>query len=548
MTSLQVALLALLLYVALSWLLLCQGESVTGHLFGYGADPYLVMWFFAWWPWAVSHHALTLHTHLLWQPWGLNLAWTTSVPLLALIAVPVIIAAGPIAAFNLLTLAAPALAGWAAYLLCRGLGATPWAALCGGLLFGFSSYMAAQSFDHLNLNFCALIPLILLVAARRVRGTAARGATVLGLGLLLGGEFLISEEVLATSCLFGVIAFLLAYAVERSWRPALQTLALDIAFAAPLALLPAAPFLLAMVKGSHDIAHPAHWAFSFSTDLLNLIIPTQGTWFGGRIFSATSQHFTGALDEQAGYLGVPLLLLLYVIWRDKVARRRLWLPLAMLGIVMLASLGPVLQVGGHVSGVVLPWALVARIPLLGAALPARCTVYAFLATAIIISLWLSARPERWRYIAAFGVCLSLLPVPHPPRLSPYSTFFRPGRVEQVLGANPRLLILPFGIAGPSSYWQAENGFGFTQVGGYLGFPPGWAQNDPAVMQLFSNTFLPGFTADFARLCYLRQVQYVVAGPGTRPEELAALASLRWSAQKIDDVTIYTVPQVVSQTP
>lgn len=541
MTPVRHATLALALYLLLSWLLFCQGTDLRSHVLGYGADPGLIIWFLAWWPWALAHHVFSLHSYLLWVPQGLNLGWTTSVPLLALLGAPATLAAGPLVTYNLLVLVAPALAAWSAYFLCRGLGASPWPAFYGGLLFGFSSYMAAQSFDHLNLSFCAAFPLAVLVAVRRVRGQAGRTATVLWLAALLGGEFLISEELLATFCLFAVLAFLLAYAVERRLRPALRALALDILLAAPLALLPAAPFLWAMARGVYDIAHPGTWQVFFSTDLLNLIIPTQGTLIGGQSFTGISFQFTGDLDEQGGYLGLPLLLLLLVIAADGKLRRRLWLPLAMIGLAMLAALGPVLQIGGHMTGIPLPWALVARLPLLGNALPGRCTLYAFLAVAIVVSLWLSCQPAPRRYIIAAGVCLTLLPAPHPPWPSPYSPLFRPGRLQQVLGPKPVLLILPFGINGPSSFWQAENDFGFTQVGGYLGFPPAWAFKDAGLMQIFHNEFEPGATAAFVELCQRDHVQYIVAAAKTPAKAKAALASLGWPVQKIDDLTIYTVP-------
>jgi len=330
--------------------------------------------------------------------------------------------------------------------------------------------------------------------------------------------------------------------VEPPRRPMLRALTLDITLAAPLAIVPATPILLAMATGIHDIAHPASWTGFYAIDALNFLLPTESTWLGGRVFAGVSQHFTGALNEQAGYLGLAVLVLLIAVLRDAQLRRALWLPLVMLGLALLAALGPVLQFGGHITGIPLPWALLVPLPLLGTVLPARCMLYAFLALSIILSLWLSARPGGGRMLAGFCICLTLLPVPHPAWSSPGSVFFRPGRVQQVLGPNPTLLILPFSIEGNSSYWQAENQFGFTQVGGYLGFPPGWAQNDPAVMQLFSGKLLPGFLADFTRLCQLRQVQYVVAGPGTDPALQAALASLPWHAQKTDDVTIYTVPR------
>ncbi len=528
---------ALALYAALAWMLLDQGESLTSHVLGYGADPSLVMWFLAWWPWAVSHHVASLTTHLVWQPAGLNLGWTTSVPLLALLGAPATLLGGPLLGFNLLALAAPALAAWAAYFLCLELGALPGAALLGGLVFGYSSFEAAQSFDHLNLDFCALIPLILLVVLRRVRGLTGRVSTSVWLGLLLGGECLISEEILATTCLFGSIAWALAWVGAPAYRRALRALVLDALCAAPLALALATPLLLAMVFGPHDIAHPANWSALFAIDALNFVIPTQSTWVGGNHFTALSSHFAGGLDEQTGYLG-GLLLLVLALLCDAGARRRLWLPLAMFGIVMLASLGVELNIAGRATGIPLPWALVAHLPLLGEALPARCMLYAGLLGAILLSLFVTTRR---RALLGCLIALSLLPVPRSPQPSPALVFFQPGQVRMALGGNPRLLILPFAIAGKSSYWQAESGFAFTQVGGYLGYPPDWAQSDPAVMQLFSNTFLPGFIQDFAKLCHLRGVQYVVAAPGTPEGELAALAALDWRGQKIDDVTVFTVP-------
>ncbi|HYP64165.1 MAG TPA: hypothetical protein VEQ16_09765 [Acidocella sp.] len=535
--------MALLLYVVTAWVLLAHGASPMDHIFGLTSDPYSTIWCLRYLPWAIAHHQLMPVTHLVWQPYGINLAWVTSVPLFGLFTAPITLTFGPVLSFNLLTLAAPALAGWATYFLCLEIGELPWAAMLGGFIFAFSSYEAAQSFDHLNLDFTALLPLILLVALRRLRGRAGRGHTVLWLGLLLGTEFLISEEILATACLFGAICFLLAYIFETPRRPAMRALALDIVFAAPVALLLTAPILLAMAGDIYDVEHPALWVESFSVDALNLLLPTESSWLGGRAFLPWSEAFSGALDEQMGYLGLPVLLLLGLVLANAKLRRTLWLPLSMFGLALLASLGPVLHVAGHNTGIILPWALIARLPLLGAALPARCMVFAFLALSIIVSFWLSVQLGAGRVLLALCVCLSLLPAPHPAPTAPASAFFRPGRVQQILGSHPTLLILPFSINGPSSFWQAENEFGFTQVGGYLGFPPHWAQNDPAVTQLWSGKLTPGFTQDLTSMAERWGADYVVAGPGTPADQRATLATLGWRAQNVDDVTIYAVPKV-----
>lgn len=532
---------ALMLYAATSWALLARGASLRDNILGLWSDPYLIIWCLRYLPWAIAHHQFAPVTHLVWQPNGLNLAWVTAVPLLGLIAAPVTQAFGPVLSFNLLTLAAPTLAGWAAYFLCLELCELPLAALLGGFLFAFSSYEGAQTLDHLNLDFIAFLPLILLVALRRVRGRAGRGCTALWLGLLLGGEFLISEEVLATTCLFGAACFLLAYVFEAPRRPALRALALDILLAAPLALALPSPILWAMVTGPQDVAHPASWPEYYAIDALNFLLPTVADW-GGESVARITRHFTAGQDEQAGYLGLPLLLLLGIILCDTRMRRVLWLPLAMLGLTMLISLGAVLHIRGYVTGIPLPWALIAHVPLIGEALPARTMVYGFLSLAIIVSLWLRERPGVLPVMAVVCICLSLMPVPHPARPVPVSVFFQPGRVQQILGPRPVLLILPFGGTGAASFWQAENEFGFDQAAGYLGSPPVGAKDDPVVLQLWWNKLKPSFPEDFTRFAQRSGARYVVVGPGTLPDQRAALASLQWSAQKIDDVTIYTVPR------
>jgi hypothetical protein len=125
---------------------------------------------------------------------------------------------------------------------------------------------------------------------------------------------------------------------------------------------------------------------------------------------------------------------------------------------------------------------------------------------------------------------------------PASKFFSPGRVEAVLGKNANLLVLPFSINGPSSLWQAQSNFGFVQTGGYLGFPPRRMQQYPAVIELFGGTERATFPADITSFCKAAHTQFIVAGPATAAPQLAAIAGLYGPGRKIDDVTIYTVPQ------
>lgn len=533
--------LAILLYGLESWFFLDHGAAIGSNILGSGADPGAIMWFFRFWPWALTHQVHLPLTDLVWQPLGQNLAWTTGVPLLAFLALPVTQGLGVIAAYNLMTLAAPFSAALAAYVLCLELFSVPLAAIMGGWLFGFSSYETVQCLDHLNLDFCCLVPLVLWVALRRLRGGLGRKATVIWLGLLLGGEFLISPEIFAVLLFFAGLAWLLGFAILPDWRLKLRGLLRDIIHAVPLVLLLAAPLLAGMATGPDDAAHPENWPVIFSTDFLNFFIPTQATLFGGQVFAGISKIFAGGIDEQTGYLGLPLILLLAgsarLFWREPASR----IVLLMLGILLLLSLGPELQVAGHRTGLALPWAMFAHLPLLGAALPGRFMLFAFLAACLLMARF-AAEGGRPRIIAGALVCISLLPEPHPAQPSPALKFFAPGEVTAKLGSHLRLLILPFGITGQSSFWQGQSNFAFTQVGGYLGYPPRAMQSYPAVMQLFSNTFLPSFNWDFAKLCALTHPDEVIVTPGTPREEWEALKKLDWKAQKIDDVTVFTVPR------
>src|SRR5579863_800443 len=151
---------AVLLYTALAALFI--GRALPGHLstvhVGKSSDPSVYMWFFVWWPYAIAHHLNPFVTPLLWAPLGFNVTWTTGVPLAALAAAAVTTRFGPVVAYNLLSILSPALAGWTAFLLCRRITRRYAPALAGGYIFGFSSYMLAESRAHLVLVLVFLVP------------------------------------------------------------------------------------------------------------------------------------------------------------------------------------------------------------------------------------------------------------------------------------------------------------------------------------------------------------------------------------------------------
>ncbi len=67
-----------------------------------GVDPAFYLWSLKWWPYAISHGINPFLTKAFWAPFGQNLAWTTSVPSIAILMWPVTDLLGPIFSYNLI--------------------------------------------------------------------------------------------------------------------------------------------------------------------------------------------------------------------------------------------------------------------------------------------------------------------------------------------------------------------------------------------------------------------------------------------------------------
>ena len=191
------------LYAVLALLFFGSG-LVTGsgsRYAGTGRDPQIFIWAFAWWPHAILHGLNPFVTHAVWAPDGINLAWATMVPGLAVPFSPLTLAVGPVAAYNVAAVLMPALAAWTGYLLCRHLTRRLWPSLVGGYLFGFSSYVLGQQTGHLSMTSVFLVPLAALVVLQYVEGALSGRGLVLRLGPLLALQLLLSTELAFTLAL-----------------------------------------------------------------------------------------------------------------------------------------------------------------------------------------------------------------------------------------------------------------------------------------------------------------------------------------------------------
>jgi hypothetical protein len=433
---------------------------------GRGADPQVFIWAFAWWPHAILHGENPFVTHAVWSPTGVNLAWATAVPGLALLFAPLTLAAGPIASYNVAAVLMPALAAWTAFLLCRHLTRRVWPSLVGGYLFGFSSYMLGQEEGHMQVSSVFLVPLVALVVLRYVQGELNARGLVIRLGPLLALQLLFSTELIFTLTLALVCSLVLGFVVAPDRRRRLIDLVAPLAGSYLLAAVLTTPFIYYLVTGFQKTAvHPPQ---EFVTDLLNFVVPTRLVLPAHGWTASIVRHFPGNESEQGAYLGVPTLLIvaLFAWTRRRTAGGRL-LVLSFL-LATLASLGPTLTIDGKRS-LPLPWEHIGYLPLFDNVLVERLSLYVALAAALMVSLWMASRP-----VGVLSVLLAVLAIvaiaPNPTAgwTTPYAIprIFTDRSYRTCLSGQ-NILPLPVNYNGISDLWQVGSGFRFTMAGGYV---------------------------------------------------------------------------------
>ncbi|MGO9751297.1 MAG: hypothetical protein ACLP8S_29525 [Solirubrobacteraceae bacterium] len=143
---------------------------------------------------------------------------------------------------------------------------------------------------------------------------------------------------------------------------------------------------------------------------------------------------------------------------------------------VLWSFGSELTVAGHRT-FALPWKVIAHFPIARAVAPNRVIVYAWLALAVLLAIWLATpgrRPAaRWALVL-IGLVLILpdggSPLfrgrPNQPRLFTTSAY------KRIFTRGSTVLLLPYDGYGYSMLWQAQADFWFRMPEGNVsGVPP-----------------------------------------------------------------------------
>jgi hypothetical protein len=434
----------------------------AGAWIGDNKDPKLFIWYLGWIPHQLSQRHNPLVTDYLSYPPGVNLMWNTSLFFPALILWPVTAALGPVVAYNLLMTGSAVLSAWLGFIAARRFVASSLGCVFAGFLYGFSPGIMAQATGHPHAMIGFFPPIALILGHEILVLQRFRPALMGGLaGLAAALQLLTGEEVLATTALIVALGAALVALLHRSSVAE----KLPYVFKAVGAALPAFAILaiyplFVQFSGPQRVFGNVQPQDVYVSDLLAFIVPNH-VWLHNSAMAEIVSHFTGNSTEDNAYVGLPLLVLfvfgLAAGWRRPSVR---WAGLLTLLIAIL-SLGPHLHVFGRTTPLWLPWAAVARLPLMGNADPSRLMLVAFLGIGIVVG---GLQPDaslaqRSRRLAAAllvaGVVAIVPAIPATSTPTSVPSFFQPGGAVAGIPAGSVVLVTPFSSrqSTDAMYWQ-----------------------------------------------------------------------------------------------
>ncbi|MDR3504708.1 MAG: hypothetical protein P4L52_00515 [Acidocella sp.] len=544
----------------------------TSYL-GNGADPSLYIWMFRFLPLAVTHLQNPFVLQEAWAPVGLNITQATTTPMLALLAWPITAAVGPVAAFNIVSIATPALAATSCFAFAATYAETWGTAFVAGWLFGFSTYVFAALLGHLQVAFIAFVPLAFLVVRQRAAEKLTLAEFFCSLTLILIAQFLTSLETFVTETIF---LFLFTCVTELAQPDGIMRFVrlrsgnLVIGLIAVYAAVGIAmsPFIFNFFRDYTQMPHTLQNGGYWSLDLLDFMVPTPVTWLGGHLAWPIARHYTGNLSEDLGYIGMPLLLLtLLAAWRLRRDTQTRPL-LAVLSCGFIFTIGPRLHILGWHTVDILPWALMSKLPLLQNAEPGRLMVFVLLALSGLCACWID-RLEQRRAITLCvfaGAVACTLPATLAPSANwsttaasptgspatgeqrvwstpvPTAQLFGTDAYRRLIRQDDTVLFLPLTVTnGAAMFWQLETNGYFRMINGYGNFIPRALEAWPAAQMLKAGAPGADFPQLFGQFARATGIDEVVIPASLLPVWNTALERSGWRPQTIGDLTVFTAP-------
>jgi hypothetical protein len=463
---------------------------------GNPGDPDQMAWWLRYAAEAVAHWRLpSVVTNGMNAPAGVNAMWNPSILVPGVVLAPVTLTLGPQVSLNVMLTIGFGGSAFALYWVLRRWGIGTFAAVAGGLAYGFSPALTQASIGHYDLQFGVFPPLIAHFTARLVTGRGAPLKTGAAVGLVAALQLLTSEELLFNTALAVAVGLLVA-AVGRSRYLAKGDEALRVTSGVLMALgvfaiIAGYPLWIQFTGPLTQHGSPYLLDF-YKNDLVGFVQPTRLQLIHSPASVAFADTFQGDQSEYLAYLGWPMLLVLAL------AAVSLWRMLAVrvLAVTFLAlemfSLGGTLLFDSHVhAGIKLPWAWVQGQPLFSSAIVDRFSIIADVCAAALLAILIDAgwhasavvmESARRRVaarmligLATASVVVFLLPAPLPTSTLPGV----PSGWTQVMtelrlprGASVLAVPVPTGTFTTPLRWEADTGMPASMVGGYF-IGPAW---------------------------------------------------------------------------
>ncbi|MFM2032013.1 MAG: hypothetical protein RLZZ297_778, partial [Chloroflexota bacterium] len=433
------------------------------------------VWSLWWVADAISHGRSPFHTDLLFYPGGVDLFWQTLMLANGILMLPVTLLAGPIVAFNTLTLFTFVAAAWSAAVLAERIVPHRFAAWVAGALYTYAPFhvwLAYSGFvERVSIQY---FPILLLALWELTRSTQWRWVCVAALGVM--GSFFSSLYYGLFSLTYVAVWTILRTVELRRQRDQLAGLWVRVTALAALVAAPVIPFAFAMLvpgkqppsvaAGGVVLADYLERQVDFSASLLTFMTPSlvHPLW-GDAVVAWYRQYSPTHWPVSLGY-GVLVLTVTALL----TARQRIpsWWWYATT-IVLVFALGPRVTWLTRATDIPLPYDILNQIPLVK--LGQRPNHFLFLALAHLVVIAAAAiaavanrvaYPRRWAVALVALLAFELWPQPLQPFVPTQSVVY--DTIKS--GAPGAVLTLPFDLDdGNTMYaqWYTQR----PSVTGYL---------------------------------------------------------------------------------
>lgn len=526
-------LIALAIYTLLGMLLTWPlALNLTNGVIGAvgGVDAYQNAWNL-WW---VARALTSLHnpffSPLLFYPDGVDLFWQPLGFSQGVLALPVTLTLGPVAAVNWIVLTSFTIGGYATFLLTRRVTGNAAAALIAGATFICSPYHMEKVIDG-NLEVAAIhwLPfyvyaLFLLLDSPSWRRALAAGALLIWVSL--GSWYYGLFAAIFTGCAAGIWTYGVIRASESNQRlyRGLRQVAWGIA---PLVIwgLALAPELYTVTTGANetiwDMRQVQH---ERSADLIDVFLPNPlHPWWGPAVRAWRNQIYPDAVIWNVALGWVALLLGAAGAFA---ARRIAWRWTALALACLILALGPELKIAGWHTGLPLPYALLQNLPgIRSGQRPNHMAVMVSLSLAVLAAYGVVAVQQALQQ-RIFGLRIWAIPVflialiagvdgyagPHAiveRRIHPFYATLPP--------PDGAIMPLPLYInVNRSENLTAQMGHGRPIIGGYVARPPDYpfARYTPGVREIQfgeverQDVVLPGWPESAQRALAAYRIRYI----------------------------------------